>query len=345
MNKTWIYLPLVLAGCGGGGGGSGVPTVIDDSIVILPTYGYQISASPTAGPLTVSIPDLGGARLVTLDFGNTLNGEVNVSVDANNDFSVTSFSLGAMSTLTVDSNAGALFLGAFEISVIDDMQFVVGEPPRSGTFNVITATETVALQAIDGGVQLRLGGIAAILLSWDELENLLDDEQALPWQRRAALATEALEFVFVQFLAVAGTLNDIDDELASSNPLVTSCDAFPGSPPPMVPAQGQRSFTWIGSGGVPAGGDDFLWTFTNCWDDDSGVTSDQLINGSIALNTYVEVIDGQFNLIGTGFDEVVYNNLTIAETQENEPGVFTIDPMDTITINGGFDLALIGITN
>ena len=105
------------------------------------------------------------------------------------------------------------------------------------------------------------------------------------------------------------------------------------------------TFTWMGARDIPIGGDDLQWAFTDCWIDDSSGTMDLLLNGAIDLIDYVEVSDSDFQLIGTGFNEVNFNDLTIAQTDENLPGIFTIDPSDTIVVTGGFDLALVGITN
>ena len=284
-------------------------------------------------------------RTVSIDFGNTLNGRVNVSVDFNNNATVTDYSLRSQSKLIVDSDVGIPFHGLFIIEVIEDLQFLVGEPPTTGTIEIITVAETVTLEAVLNGVELRFGTGAPVILTWDQLESLIDNDQAIAWQRRAALAAEILEFVFVQAFGVTEAFNLIDDRLATVNPLVASCDAFTGAPPPNVLAQGESTFTWMGSGSIPLGGDDFQWAFTDCWFDDSIGTSGELFNGSIDLNNYVEVIDADFNLIGTGFDEVIFNNLTIAVTEENPPGTFTIDLNNSVTVNGGFDLAFVGITN
>lgn len=336
-----MLVVLSINACSSSSNNGGLDDV--DDITILPTYGYQISASPVAGPLTVSLPSEGGMQTIALDFGNTLNGEVNVSVDINNFATVTDYSLRSLSTISVDSDVGVPFLGAFTIEVTEDMQLLVGDPPSSGALNVVTATETITLQAFANGVEIRLDGGLPITLTWDELADILGDLQMLDWHRRAALAAEILEFTFVQVLSITETLNLIDDPLATINPLVESCDAFTGSPPANVLAQGETRFTWLGSGSFPQGGDDFQWAFTDCWFDDANDTEDQLLNGSIALNNYIEIVDGQSNLIGTGYDEVIYNNLTIAETEENPPGVFSIDPSNTFTVTGGFDLAFVSI--
>ena len=344
LTPVAVLVALSISACGGnGGGGGGIDTT--DEITILPSYGYQISASPTGGPLTVSIPDPQGMLMLTLDFGNTLNGDINITVDANNLFTVTDLTLQMLSSIAVDSDVGVQFLGSFTIEVTEDMTLLPGSPPDSGAFNVVTATETITLQAFANGVEIRLDGGLPVTLTWDELGNFVFDDQVLDWQRRAALAAEILEFTFIQFLTLTETLNWVDDELATINPLVAPCDAFTGSPPAGVLAQGESTFTWMGSGSVPVGGDDFAWNFTDCWFDDVGDTEDQLLNGSVSLNTYIEVIDAQLNLIGSGYDEVIYNNLTVIETIENVTGTFTIDPDATIIINGGLDLAFVGVPN
>lgn len=341
LSSIVVLAAMSISACGGSSNNGG-GMAANDEITILPTYGYQLSASPTAGPVTVTFPGQGSAVVFSLDFGNTLNGDVNVTVDASNNATVTDFTLQMLSTLDIDSDAGVPFLGAFTVEVTEDLALVPGSPPSSGTFSVVTATETITLQSFANGVEIRLDGGLPIVLTWDELGGFVFDDQVVAWQRRAALAAEVLEFAFIQFLSITETLNWIDDELATTNPLVASCDLFTGSPPPNVLAQGESTFTWMGGGNVPVGGDDFQWTFTDCWFDDVGDTEDQLLNGSVSLNTYIEVIDGQSNLIGIGYDEVIYNDLTVAETVEDQMGVFTIDLEDTFTINGGMDLAFVG---
>jgi len=358
MHRYFLLLTVILAGCGsddigtilagdnGGNGGNG-----GNEVIILPTYGYQVSASPTGGPLTVNVPGEGGMMGISLDFGNTLNGDVNINVDANNNISILDYTLQTLSSVTVDSDSGDIpFLGAFDVEVTEDMMFGFPQPrpPDSGVYQVITPNETVNVQIFPGlisTVEISLDGGAPVSLGWDELENLLDDDLALPWQRRAALAAEVLEFVLIQVFTITDTFNVIDDRLLTVNPAVVACDAFTGTPPPNVLNVGESSLTWLGPGNVPMGGDDFQWAFTDCWFDDPGSGRDTLLNGSISLNNYIEIIDGQFQLIGSGFDEVIYNNLEIAGTVENPVNVFTIDSQDIITVTGSFDLAFVGLTN
>lgn len=354
MRKFPLFLAVILAGCGGNGDGDGVVLIgggDGDDVIILATYGYQVSATPTGAPLTVNVPDEGGMLGISLDFGNTLNGDVNVEVDVNNNISILDYTLQTLSSVTVDSDVGDIpFLGAFVVEVTEDILFGFPQPrpPDSGVFQVITPNETVNVQVIPGvfsTVQIRLDGGAPVSLTWDQLNGLLDDDLAVPWQRRAALATEALELVLIQVFTITDTFNVIDDGLLTVNPAVVPCDAITGSPPPNVINQGETALTWLGPGSVPMGGDDFRWDFTDCWFDDTGSGLDTLLNGSIDLIDYVEIIDGQSRLIGSGFNEVIYNNLEIAGTVESPPGTFTINPLDIITVNGSFDLAFVGITN
>lgn len=347
-------LSIIATGCGGSDddgafdGGLGG----DDNVIILPTYGYQVSAIPGAGPLTVNVTDESGVLGISVDFGNTLNGDVNINVDFNNNISIVDYTLQSLSSVTVDSDVGDVpFLGAFDAAVTEDLLFMgLDQPPNAGVYEVLAPDETITVQvnpggAFGGGVDISLNGGLPITLSWDELEDLLNDDLALAWQRRAALATEVLEFVLIQVFTITDVFNVIDDGLLTINPAVVPCDAFTGTPPPGVLNRGETRLTWFGPGSVPIGGDDFQWDFQDCWFDDTGSGFDTLVNGSIGLNDYVEIIDGQFRLIGSGFNEVIYNNLEVAGTVENPPGTFTIDPLNIVTINGSFDLAFVGITN
>ena len=353
--QRWRLLLLVLiavvgalsiTACGSGDGdGEFLPARGIVEPTILPIYGYQISAISADRPLSVSIPGEGGMRTVSIDLGNSLNGRINVSVDLNNNASVTDYSLWSQSRLAVNSDVGIPFLGAFVIEVIEDLQFQADGPPSSGVIDIRTITETVSLEASLNGVELGFGTAAPIILTWGQLESLIDSDFAIEWQRRAALAAEILEFVLTQAFGVTDALNLVDNRLATVNPLVASCDAFTGSPPPNVLAQGESTLTWMGSGDTPIGGDDFQWAFTDCWLDDPSNAMDQLLNGAVDLNDYVEVIDSGFQLIGAGFNEVIFYDFNIARTNENPSGVFTIDSSDTIVVGGGFDLALVGITN
>lgn len=341
-SRVAVLALLSMTACSGSGDGQFVPGG-NGEVTILPSYGYQISAIPGVGPLIVNVPGPGGMLGVSVDFGNTLNGVVNINVDINNYISIIDYSLQSPSTMSVDSDVGVAFLGAFNIEVIQDLQIPFDSPPTTGAFDVVTATETVTVDLVAGGVELAFGGAAPVFFSWNDVENLIDDVQALEWQRRAALATQALWFVLDQVFGVTEAFNLIDDGLATVNPLVVACDAFTGAPPAGVINQGESTFTWMGTGSVPGAGDDFQWAFTDCWFDDAGDPVDTLLNGSIDLRDYVELVDAQSILISSGFNEVIFNNFEIADTVENPAGTFTIDPANRITITGGFDMAFVDI--
>lgn len=341
---TSIVLGSLIAACSGGSDGGFTSSARVEKI-ILPTYGYRIGATEEGGPLTISVLSDAGLITVAVDFGNTLNGEVNVAVDSSNDLSIVDFSIDRFSAVSVDSDLGLPFLGTFDIGVILGTFSVPGAAPTAGRLEITAPFETVSLEFVAGGVELRFGGAAPIYFAREDLENLIENDAAPGWQRRAALAVGILEFSLAQAFAVTEALNLIDEQLAGVNPLVAACDAFGGPPPAGVLAQGESTFTWMGSGSVPADGDSFQWAFTDCWYDDPTHPLDRLVNGSIDLLGYVEIIDAEFRLVGSGFDEVNFDNLVVAATEENPSGVFSIDSGNTITVNGSFDLAFVGFTD
>ena len=105
-------------------------------------------------------------------------------------------------------------------------------------------------------------------------------------------------------------------------------------------AQGENVLTRLGSGEDLMPGDVFDWTFTECWFADSNV----LVNNSVQLQNYIEVIDESNTLRRIGFGPndnvaggIVFFDWRLAETQENN-GVYTIDPADIIEVDGGFSM-------
>ena len=334
--------------------GSFVPQSLVGGVdaVILPAYGFEVSSTPAGDPLTVRVPTDGTNLGISVDFGNTLQGEIKLMLDDNDYLSVEEYTVKALSSFTVDSDVGdAAFLGVFEVEVIEDLVYmpnVPHHPPNWGYYRVMSPGEAVYVQVIPGpfsSVEISVGAGGSVWMSWDQLADSLGDELAPAWQRRAALATEVLDFVLIQVATITDTFNYIDDELLIANPAVIACDAFTGTMPANVLDQGVSSLTWLGPGNVPTDGDDFAWGFTDCWFDDTGSGFDTLFNGSIDLHDYVWELDMEFQLISAGFGEVTYNNLVVAETVEQPPSVFTISPDDIVTVSGGFDLAFEGITN
>ena len=75
--------------------------------------------------------------------------------------------------------------GTFSIEVTAAVDANIDEEPTTGSLEIVTDTETVAVAIVADGVEMSLDGAAAIAYTWQEYEDLLDDEQAATWQRRA----------------------------------------------------------------------------------------------------------------------------------------------------------------
>jgi hypothetical protein len=347
-----LLLALALAACESDGdrehGGAGiVPLLVMGSAEaeVLPVYDFQIRATPADDPLTIVSRGDAGIRRIAVEFGDTLKGEVGFDVDGSNDLRIHNYTVYAGSSLSVSSDIGnTVFLGAFDVEVIDDLAYlprVPHHPANRGFFQVVTAEEIVNVQVIAGpfsSVEISLGLGPAVPMSWDQLADLLDDELAPEWQRRAALATEVFDFVLIQMARITDTFNFINEELLVTNPAVMACDAFTGTPPELVLAQGQSALTWLGPGDEPMTGDDFDWTFIDCWFDDSGSSRDTLLNGGVGLRSLVWEVDNLSQLVGVGFHEVSYDSLEVAGTVEDPVGVFALSPEEVLTVKGGFDL-------
>ena len=111
---------------------------------------------------------------------------------------------------------------------------------------------------------------------------------------------------------------------------------FTGTQPPMVLAQGQVTATWTGSGELMPG-QDFTFDFDDCWLNDPFDNTDDLLNGVIRAESYIEDVDASNTITRVGFDSIRFVDYEIAETEE-DMSVFTIDPSATTTVNGGFTL-------
>lgn len=352
MRVPFLFLlALTLVGCGSDGANEDGSTLVAQPVVggmdaeILPVYDFEIGAALAGDPLTVMVPGDGGMIGIAIEFGSSLQGEAGFEVDESDYLQIHDYTVYADSSLSVDSDVGnAAFLGEFDIEVIDDLVYmpnVPHHPANRGFFQVITPEEIVNVQVIPGlfsSVEVSLGAGPAIWMSWGQLADLLDDELAPAWQRRAALATEVLDFVLFQMATITNTFNFINDELRVTNPAVIACDAFTGDPPLLVLPQGESTLTWLGPGNAPVSGDNFAWAFTDCWFDDAGSGYGTLLNGAVGLNDIVWDIDNLSRLVGAGFREVAYEGLVVAGTVEDPAGVFTISPDDVATVSGSFDL-------
>lgn len=302
---------------------------------ILPTYNYSISDNPSAQNLTATIGD--GTQAVVVSLGTTLNGSVDVGFDSAGNAFVFAFQLDAGSSVTVNSDAGTgpAFLGTFDGSVDTTMQFPAGSDfPSVGAYSVTDSNmNTAAVTVSSTGVQVVIGANTDSF-TWQEFDDLIEDDMAPTLQRQAALAFAVADFVFDLAFNVVDGLNLITDDLLTA-PFTENCDMFTGTPPAGVLAQGMQTFTWTGSGSISPG-DTFFWDFTDCWEDDSG-DDDTLLRGGITLDGYNETIDANNNLTRIGFDSVIFN-FSLAETFESAPGVFEINDSDTVAVTGAFML-------
>lgn len=341
-NRGWrlIALPpalalgIALGGCGGGDDGDGF--VPPDDVNILTSYNYTISNLQGTGTLlTVAVGD--GSQAVAVDLGNTLIGSVGIGFDDNDDAFALDFTIDEGSTLSVNSDAGQPWLGTFDFSVSTDIVFAVIGLPTSGVFTVTDGTDSVTATISTLGVALSLNGGAAMSFTWDEFEDLIDDDTAASLLRRSALAFQAAEFVFAAAFEIIDAINFlVDDVLGPVQMIEFDCDTFTGSPPTGVVAQGMWSLTWLGSGQISTG-DNFTWTFTDCWTDEPFDDIDDLVRGSINLNGYVEVIDSTLTLTRIGFsDGIVFDNFRVDETEEVMPDVFGIISQNSLAVTGGF---------
>jgi len=337
----WVGIAAgLMFACGGGGGDdAGSPNVIEPPLTILPTYNFEI------GEMLENIDffiDVGEQLDITIEFGNTLLGSVDLNVISNSNVTFLSYVADAGSTMRVTVRDSQTDLGGtYQFNVTSAVNATVGDSPRSGAFEVVAPNETVTVSFTDTGVELSLDGAAAQSFSWEEYQELLDNPMAETWQRRASLAGATFGFIFDLMFEIADQLDELELTL-STNPTVEICDMFTGSPPPGVLAQGESVFTRLSSGGELSPGDAFDWQFTNCWDS----LSYDLIDGGAQFTNYIEEIGANNTLTRIGFAPagntyggIDFFELRIAETEENQ-GVFTIDPTTVVTVSGGFWMLL-----
>ena len=322
-------------GDGNGGNGGGVDPPID----LASSYNFFLENLQGDALLTAVVGD---SFTVTVDFDGLLPG--GIDLDALSDVgNVIIAALRIRDTasidLTVTSPEGSPLDGTFSIIATEDIDFL-GPSLWSGAFNVVTPVETVAVTVVFGGVEIRLNGGPPISYNFEEFDNLLDDEMVDAWQRRAALAAGALEFIMDQFLNVADVLDSLE-AVTLNNPTISACDMFTGSPPDGVLAQGQITITWLGSGEL-SDGDDFTWDFNECWNQNG----EELIHGTVTLQDYTETVDFNTNtLFEIGFGGIgdvpggVIFDFTISETVENQ-GAWTIPLDGVINVTGGFSVTI-----
>jgi len=347
---TVIALVLIVASGGGGGGGDddGPTGDFGDEPPIIPTtLRFLLASLPDDEPLTVNA---GSDLTVTVNFTDIVFGTVDLTVNADNTVIFDSYSTTDTEGMevTVSSLGGSTLDGTFEFIVVNTrpIETNIGDNPHAGHFEVVTPTEMVTVKILSATeVQIVLndpGEPISLTYTWDEFTDLLGDDLVDTWQRRASLAANVYEFIYELALTVGDSLDELGTVVVT-NPIVESCDMFTGTQPAGVLAQGETTITWLGSGEMTSG-DNFEWRFTDCWLDEPLDDTDDLINGVVRLENYSEAVtvanillEIGFGSLGGGRGGVFFDNLLISETQE-DTGVFTIDPDDNLTVNGGFVL-------
>ena len=329
-------LSIIATGGGGGGGnGNGGNGSGDIPPTILTSYNFEIGATLPQGGLEVDA----SAFLVNIIFGDTILGSVSLDVGANSQVTFLSYVVDEGSTFDVIVSQSQTALdGTFTVTMTAALNTDLNAEPTSGTFNVVAGAETATVNIVANGVELSLNGGAATFYTWDDYDSFLNDPMAETWQRRAAMAGNAMRFIFDLMFKAADKLDELDASVL--NPVATSCDMFDATPPDGVLAQGENVLTWLGPGDELIPGAVFDWEFTDCWYSNDS----DLANGLIQFSNYIEEIDANNRLTRIGFAPnndvnggIGFFGWTLSETNLDQ-GVYTIDPANDLTLNGEFSL-------
>ena len=345
MNTKFLLIVTgivaMLSGCGGGGGSDEGTNDSNGNEILLPNYAYSISALPGGtNPFTVTI----GQAVIGVDSGNTITGTVEVGSTLDDKILLTNRTVAAGSTFSVNSDLGIQTFGSFDVTVVNELAFAFEDPPTVGVLEVAANTENIRITVVSAGVQISLNNGQPVPLTWSQFEDLLDDNTAPAWQKRASLAVQALQFVYIRAFDIASVFDLINASLEANIQTTDMCDEFPGVPPGGV-AQGMSVLTWLGSGSIQPG-DSFRWDFTDCWFDDLTSARDEYLNGGIDLIGYTEVIDND-TITRIGFEPfqaspggVIFDNFEVQGLVEINPpsGDYSFDAGDPPILNGGFAL-------
>jgi len=354
-----LFLTGLVISCGGGGGDDGD----DDDIRILDEYNYSLTTPPgtiyanftqsegtTAYAFTVGVEILGGGLSGTY---NRITEELTVSDGV----------------LSIDSDIGEALFGTLTIGVAETISFPSDGFPTSGELEVSSTgigadLITISYNPDAGGIGVPgvdlyydddLGNPKNLILgpesySWEDFEALLDSEDpdVETWERKASFSFGILTFLFEQTGYVLEAFDLIDenvDTLLDENPVLEVCDPFAPAytAPGGVIDPGTMEFGWedLSSDGDVSGGDKFTMAFTDCWVNDQEDDMDDLLNGEIEFTEYwegIEEIEGVETLTMIGFPLIVFNDFAISETEEDPPGVCSIDPESVTTLTGSFGL-------
>ena len=346
-----VLLLTTLTACGGGGGDSGT-VATDDPVPSLPSRVKYVAGGPYGDPSTTGIFMLDGVLSITASF--YVEGSY---VPATKVYTLTQ---SPVPRLIISPSGQSFNLpvlntdGRFNLFVKEFLQWPDGQNLISGRFTLADVDKYIEVAVnndVDGagtpGVDLTLvvfgDTTASASLSWMDFSDAVTNEALPDYQREAALAYLTLLHLYTPLNRVVenfSTLKKQESALETAGsgqsvsvPLCTTFNATSGS----------FNLTWIDGPGSIADavgpGDNFSIAVNNCWLDDPASNSDLLYDsGTIQLNNYLE----STTPFALGFDDVVFNDLQITQTEQSGPGLGTLgnstvyNSFSTVTGRDGF---------
>lgn len=324
-------LPLLvvcaaLSACGGGGGDDGGDVdVADDPAPPLPAVVRFGVGTKDAAPLTFTA-GIGPAPVAIayplLGFSGTWNRTADAYTMAGN--------------TAVNSSPVPPLFGSFNNQIVEALAWVGSRSPTAGKLEQITPAGSpfflpnpVQSTVTANGVTLTYPGQASLVVDFDTFIALwADDTQPVPWRVASfggtamALAVDRVRMA-LDLMAFVNA-NDTAISAAGAAGLQTACSPRPGA------AAGTRRVALADPDGELNPGDGLVVTYTNCWVDDPTNDIDQLLDGTIRLNNYIENATGARAFVSTGFDELRFESLTMRET-ETAGGTVSVDPTAIVT--------------
>lgn len=318
---------LGIIGCGGGGSGGDDVAVSDDPAPALPSKAHYYIGGPGGNPetsgftytideATVSVSLALGGSYTKADRGYTLDASPVARMEVNS------------SNLRFD-----LLQESFAIRVDETLQWHYGEHPAAGRFSsfwnnyVSVAVNNNVSGSGEPGVDIQYVAFDSVAgsasLTWDEFDAVLNDPAAAPlYQVQAAFTYLIMTNVYQSIQFIMDSFDTIRlqesalEAAGSGNGLSFSCDQLDGE-------TGSRQLTWSDGPGEIAEAlgpaDAFMWSFTNCWRNDTALLGDVLYeSGTIALNDYNE----NANPVRLAFEDVGISDLIVTATT-GDPGAVT----------------------
>jgi len=317
-----------LAACGGGGGDdSGDVDITDDPAPSLPTALKFGIGTKDSAPLTFA----SSIDTTTVTIAYPLLG-----FSGTWDRAASAYTL--VGATGVNSSPVPPLLGTFSNQIVETLTWTGDGSPTAGKLEQITPASNAAF-FVPEPVQTTIAGNLLTLsypgetspppLDWDSYLGLwVDDTQIDPWRLASfggatlSLAIERIRMV-LDLMAFINA-NDIAISAAGANGLVTNCSPRPGA------ATGTRRIALANADGELNPGDGLVVTYSNCWLDDATDDVDQLLDGAITLNGYIENATDAGAFVSTGFDEFRFDSLEVRET-ETVGSVVNVDPTAVVT--------------